>query len=1133
MDASTTPSGSDPRQLRREFQTFAEGTRRFSSPEEVLQTYITPLARIFPAESLPPLLRPHIPNAATSSSSQSVNGVQVDPLLVKSIQTSLLSRIVVDWSVSLAPQTLQDLAGFWFFGPPSLPSSSPAEVARGKVQQSALRTLTKHLSASTSSSSTVHPISRQSIVQLCIDALDRISLPSLISSIAKGERNKARAEVAWTETLRLLSSLPDRLANFTQGDLPPTFSSSLWIERVFVSGIAATLATIPKEGELRLLKDVLNRLDKMGYLTQPVDVEGRGFWSALLPHQNIAAQWPELRARLGAGLRLKLDRALVETLQYTITLRKGLPTGLVTAVERNKPGSEGVVFLSKGAQEVVGAVPLVLAAFLKPRTSSEDESESDSDSSPDQRIVSTFERIALPTPLSPLLGWGWTTYLSSTLPPSHLISCLRTTLERWSDATRISRSLREEEVYLTTLIVTLLASTSSQQAEQELGELSRCPTLLNGVSSHLSHSDPLFRRMGMLVAELISAATQRNNGEEEGGKKMLNFGSRVWNGRGEGREEARVLRGLVDGWAHHSEANTDIVKGWKVEGVAAAIRALGLGLDTSSKTAEREKELVREVKKREKAKVTRLPRRVDPPPRTKARALITMIDSDNEPLPAEKEGSGGPLKMFSRLQTTCTRSKSDSFASNPSSSDESDSDTPPESSETEIQRLAASLSGLSPSEAQHHLSSHPSSSPFPPPKQKQPRTKSSITDLDADTESHAPQFQKKIATPVYISQLAPLLKSSSRSSIRTALNHAARLIRLKSSTTHFGGEVRENAIDLTLSLVALHDNFGIKRFERLRREALVELAKAEAGVVVAVLSEQVFGSQYSGVQRGAMLDAIVESALTLSGNGGEMGEGEVGRRADKVVEGVIRDARKVGEEKVAAIRRQRNLEIHPSHSTRGKGLIQPHNPAWITLPSPAEVEGKEEQWTAIAGPIYFFPLLNRFLAYTAHHQTRTTFGAGAGALFQPETKSLLLDTLTILLPLLTRNATTLVDATRPLVEILSILLNPLDGRVGDGVGVDKASALNLLSVLLDSHLELDAGESLVRDQELVRGLRGLLGSVQELFLDLQNQAGTGGGGGVRGKVLSRCATILLLMDELDRRRQEALRAALGFTVPSN
>ncbi len=76
--------------------------------------------------------------------------------------------------------------------------------------------------------------------------------------------------------------------------------------------------------------------------------------------------------------------------------------------------------------------------------------------------------------------------------------------------------------------------------------------------------------------------------------------------------------------------------------------------------------------------------------------------------------------------------------------------------------------------------------------------------------------------------------------------------------------MRENAVDLTLTLISLHDNFGIKGFEGMRREAVRELAVAVPKVVVEVLVEAGMGAVYSDVQRGACWAGVVESAVVLA-----------------------------------------------------------------------------------------------------------------------------------------------------------------------------------------------------------------------------------------------------------------------------
>ena len=60
---------------------------------------------------------------------------------------------------------------------------------------------------------------------------------------------------------------------------------------------------------------------------------------------------------------------------------------------------------------------------------------------------------------------------------------------------------------------------------------------LQGVSAYLEHTDARIRRLGMLVAEILSQATN---------EAPLKFPAEVWDGRGDGRGVCRVLRAAYE-----------------------------------------------------------------------------------------------------------------------------------------------------------------------------------------------------------------------------------------------------------------------------------------------------------------------------------------------------------------------------------------------------------------------------------------------------------------------------------------------------------------------------------------------------------------------------------------------------------
>ncbi len=123
----------------------------------------------------------------------------------------------------------------------------------------------------------------------------------------------------------------------------------------------------------------------------------------------------------------------------------------------------------------------------------------------------TFNGTALSrVPQSPVLAWAWATYLLSA-PVRDRLDCLTAALERWADAARLARVLVDEELFLSTLIVCMLASIAagSQELEDALVAVAHSRAVLDGVSAHLAHADPLVRRTGMLVGELLSERTAR------------------------------------------------------------------------------------------------------------------------------------------------------------------------------------------------------------------------------------------------------------------------------------------------------------------------------------------------------------------------------------------------------------------------------------------------------------------------------------------------------------------------------------------------------------------------------------------------------------------------------------------------
>jgi telomere length regulation protein len=292
--------------------------------------------------------------------------------------------------------------------------------------------------------------------------------------------------------------------------------------------------------------------------------------------------------------------------------------------------------------------------------------------------------------------------------------------------------------------------------------LSRSGRFIQAVQAYLSHPDAKLRRLGMLVAEIVSERTLHETDssgdapvedeldeltaglevdEETGepkraepkplrGPKRLKF-TGMWDGDGDGREEARWLRSCV-GVKDNGAVLCDDAAGWM------------LGWDIPELTASSPSTSAPKPTPAPKAKPSR---GRQPPPR---KPKIVMLDDDQAADPLE------------------------GYASSPSSSR--------------------------------------SASP----------TREYLDEVAADpTLAIDATKKRKLKRPVYVRQLAELLRDrETPDSIELALQWGEGLVRAKRT---FGTEVSENAVATTAAALALANPFNLDDFEVKRRGLLTAL----------------------------------------------------------------------------------------------------------------------------------------------------------------------------------------------------------------------------------------------------------------------------------------------------------------------
>lgn len=316
----------------------------------------------------------------------------------------------------------------------------------------------------------------------------------------------------------------------------------------------------------------------------------------------------------------------------------------------------------------------------------------------------------------------------------------------------------------------------------------------------------------MLVAEIVSArsfssATSSINGAEPATKK-LDFGRSMWDGVGDGKQESRVLRALVDGVKARSSILAPEPSRWpEVLHLSKQDSSIAMvSIRSPAVKKKREAPTTRRLPQRKPASrstpTTSIPLGLILPgrsvPKSSQRPLIQSM--------SEEDGDAADgLKAYELPY------ESDDESSSSGHSSDSDRSLGLEGGEDE-QAAAAAASSFA---------------------------------EGAGADAAIPK-QKKVKAPVYAHELVTLLRSNERGPHKMAMRHAEVLIRRKAG---WGGEigeyvmricvrwkltacsvpfdiVDENATDLASALCGLQSNWGVKDFEKKRTMALAALLVA-------------------------------------------------------------------------------------------------------------------------------------------------------------------------------------------------------------------------------------------------------------------------------------------------------------------
>ncbi|WVW86203.1 hypothetical protein I302_108245 [Kwoniella bestiolae CBS 10118] len=685
-------------------------------------------------------------------------------------------------------------------------------------------------------------------------------------------------------------------------------------------------------------------------------------------------------------------------------------------------------------------------------------------------------------------------------------------IERWTDPKYVKFTLFSQQLNLTHIL--LLALSLLLPLSPWLVALSHRSRVIMAFQSYLSHPDPMIRRLGMLVAEILSELTipeDTTNGENiqmddeiedlrkgledvdtkgvpksdkkaSGGMKRLKF-TGIWDGDGEGREECRWLRRIIgtrDDDAILSDRGgneEDWLLGWNDQIFFEEHPMIPESIPAPSTS---------QTRGRPPASKPKQPKASSKP---KSKPKIVMLDPDQLDDPME------------------------GYASSSRSSSRSPSPTP-----SYLEEVAADPS------------------------------------LAIDTTQ-----KKKVTRPVYIPQLTALLKERDKpESIEMGLKYGEGLIRAK---REFGTELAENAVAVTLMTLGLNDSFNLDEFDEKRQGIMNALVACSPKEVAPFLCEQYFNTQYSLQQKSAILTALAMGARELAGlsvptppttkkidfpsktlppslhrkyltiadippsrrepiENGQLEETMSGMRNMLLSKG----ARK-GDD-VPEIARERRLKVGNRKGPLMAELGSLRDSQMISSSSPKPVIAYKD----IAGEYFVMPLINRFWEYYKVQSSRMAYpgnykGTGTGMILSPLGLEKFLITLCVLLNA-ARHSPLFLGVLAPEALELALTLgirfsSSSKARDGDEMeGIDSlviGSSLELCLVVLDTCVELDGGRSLTMDRsDLLLGIGEWATTIFQNEMEGNEVAG-GQGGRAEGRIRAGAAAVVLKVGEVGER----------------
>ncbi|WFD23648.1 telomere binding protein [Malassezia equina] len=446
---------------------------------------------------LPPLrLVDYVPAAYAATTREAPGPPGSVPGWWGTCQHTLLTTLCVTWAEALQRHNLYEQVLRGYFVP-----DGPASLAKARVWTHTLATCTALLTMRAE----YHRATLDALT-LILTHLDATRLLCYTLQACDAESHAARRDLQWMEAAAQMSALPTRVAN-VYGPRPASHAL-LDTYVAWPASLAPCIAQRMSLATAERLAVLLTRLARAGHITP-------AFWRAAAPHIHDKAAW----ARVWDACEDRVHETMLHSLLALWQARiEGTSFARLVAQDERAPGLEGRAFLTREAMSYAYSAYRMLATIA---------SEAEAPRWSWVRLSGTSTVVYAPLLCMAIAAWAM-----DAEPKDSLEALLRI----WSDPRRLARASVAQAEESTTLL--LMAVRCLRDAPEALRAHATSPCLLRGVAAHMEHNDPTIRRLGMLMAEVWSAASNA--------ERPLHFPADVWDGRGDGRETCRVLRAWFD-----------------------------------------------------------------------------------------------------------------------------------------------------------------------------------------------------------------------------------------------------------------------------------------------------------------------------------------------------------------------------------------------------------------------------------------------------------------------------------------------------------------------------------------------------------------------------------------------------------